>query len=109
MKQLDDYNEAQKAVYDYFGFKEDWAVYPIDDRREYWWDMNATEVNFYDTKEAYETEDGMHSYSDEILHHRFYPKAVFEGAEFTLIMVDTHTDGNRFLAIYDNSKRVGKS
>ena len=108
MKQLDVCNDALEAVYDYFGFNEDWSVYPIDDRRDYWWEINAEEVHFFDSKEAYETEDGMHSYTDEILHHRFYPKAVYEGAEFTMIMVDTHTDGNRFLAIYDNSKRVGK-
>jgi hypothetical protein len=106
MQLLDTYNETLKAIYDYFGFQEDWAVYPIDDRRQYFWEIDATEVTFYDSLEAFENEDGMHTYSDEILRHRFYPKAVFEGAEYTLIMVDTHTDGNRFLAIYDNAKKL---
>lgn len=107
MKQLDTYNESLQAVYDYFGFREGCTIYPIDDRREYWWKSNAVEVEFYDSKEAYDEQDGNHTYSDEILHHRFYPKAVYEGAEFTMIMVDTHTDGNKFMAIYDNSKRLG--
>jgi hypothetical protein len=106
MKQLDDFNEAQEALYDYFEFKEDWTAYPIDDRRKFYWHMNAQEVKFYDNKEAFETQDDMHAYTDEILHDRFYPKAVYEGADFTLIMVDTHTDGNKFLAIYDNSKKI---
>lgn len=108
MKLLDNYNEVLDELYNYFGFEEDWTVYPIDDRRKYWWELDSSEVRFYDSKEAYEQQDDGHTYADEILNHRFYPKAVYEGLEFTMIMVDTHTDGNKFLAIYDNSKQVNK-
>jgi hypothetical protein len=104
---LDNYNKVLEELYNYFGFKEDWTVYPIDDAREYFWEMDSTEVKFYDTKEAYEQQDDNHTYSNEIMRHRFYPKAVYEGKDFTMIMVDTHTDGNKFLQIFDNSKRVG--
>ncbi len=107
MKQLDEFNIAQQSIYDYFGFKEGWTVFPIDDRRKYYWENNATEVMFYDSIEAYKNQDGNHSYTDDILHHNSYPKAVYDGVEYTLIMVNTNVDGNRFLAIYDNSKKVG--
>lgn len=107
MEILDNYNKALEELYNYFGFKEDWTVYPIDDAREYFWEMDNNEVKFYDSKEAYEEQDDSHTYSNEILHHRFYPKSVYEGKDFTMIMVDTHTDGNKFLQIFDNSKRVG--
>lgn len=100
------YNQAKQELYDYFGFKDDWAVFPIEDRRRYWWSMTASDVTFYDSLEAYQKSDGDHTYSDSILHHRFYQKAVYPGKDYTLVMVDTHTDGNKFLAIYDNSKRV---
>lgn len=106
MKQLDEYNKAETELFKYFGFKEEWAIYSVDDRREYYWKLNAVEVSYYDTKEAYDKQDGGHTYKDEILYHRFYPKAVYEGEEFTMIMVDMYVDGNKFLAIYDNSKKL---
>lgn len=39
----------------------------------------------------------------------FLPKWVYEGLEFTMVVVDTHIDGNKFLAVYDNKKRVEAS
>ena len=106
MKLLNDYTEALEAIYDYFGFVEDWTVFPIDIRDEYYWKITAIEVTFYDSLKAYETDDGMHSYSNEIYYHRHYPKAIYVGKDYTLIMVDTHTDGNKFLAIFDNNKEI---
>lgn len=106
MKALDAYNEALEEIYNYFGFKEDWAVFPIDDNREMFWRIiNEHTVRFSKTKELLDDEEG-DVYENEILHHRFYPKAIYEGPEYTMIMVDTHTDGNKFLQIFDNSKRV---
>ena len=107
-KILDKYLEAKKELYDYFFFKEDWTVFPIDDRCEYWWYINGGQLFYFDSKEAYENNDYMHTYSDEIIYSRMYPKSIYEGDEFTMIMVDTHTDGNKFLAIYDNSKKLQK-
>ncbi len=109
MLQLDNYNAALQSVYDYFGFKEDWPVYPINDRRKYWWKIRAGEVKFYDNKEAHDKNEGDHTYSEDILQNRYYPKAVYKGEEFTLIIVDTHTDGNKFLSIYDNSKNINST
>lgn len=108
MKQLDAYKKSLESVYNYFGFEEDWAVFPIDDRRKYYWKINAHEVNFYDSVKAYEEQDGNHSYTDELLYHSHYPKAIYDGKDYTAILVNTHVDGNKFLAIYDNSKQVGK-
>lgn len=107
MKLLDDYNKALEKLLNSSGFKYGWTVYPIEDRREYWWKINSIEVVYYDSKDAYEKQDDTRTYSDEILHNRLYPKAVYETDGYTLIMVDTHVDGNKFLAIYDNSKKLG--
>lgn len=52
-------------------------------------------------------------YSDEFYYVNNVPekekkKNVYYGKDYTLIIVDTRTDGNSFLAIYDNSKKILK-
>ena len=36
------------------------------------------------------------TYSDEIYTQRFLPKWVYRGKDYTMILIDIHTDGNRF-------------
>lgn len=110
MKLLDDYFKIQKEIYDYFGYKEDWVVIPIDDARQYYWHLTnegyGDKVLFAkDKNNVFEgtNEDG---YSNEIYTQRFLPKWVYRGKDFTMICVDTHTDGNKFLQIFDNSKEI---
>jgi len=108
MKQLIAYKEALKEIYDYFGFVEDWSVFPLEDATAYWWFIERGCVFYFDSLEAYEQRDESHTYVVEILHHRFYPNAIYEGKDnkYTMIIVDTNTDGNKFLQIFDNSKKV---
>ena len=108
MKILDQYFDLQQQLFDYFSYVEDWVSIPIDDRREYYWQLNQNtdgsgSVLYAKTKNLYETDK---YYSDSIYTQRFLPKWVYEGKEYTMICVDTHTDGNKFLAIYANDKRV---
>ena len=110
MKLLDQYFKLQKEIYDYFGYNEDWVVIPLDDNRGYYWYLTgeghgdevkyaADKINLFDGTE----DDG---YSSEIYTQRFLPKWVYRGEEFTMVCIDTHTDGNKFLAVFDNSKEV---
>lgn len=105
MKILDEYFKLQQEIYDYFRFEEDWVVLPLDDRREYDWEIINDEEILYGKKDDIINNTGNY-YSDEIYKQRFYDKWVYRGEEYTMIMVDTHTDGNRFLAIYDNLKEI---
>jgi len=105
MKELDAYNESIKAIHEYFGYKEDWVVIPIDDGTDYYWRLNLNEdgggtVDFGETTEEIET------YSNEIYTQRFLKKWVYRGKDFTMICVDTQMDGNKFLQIFDNSKEI---
>ena len=52
MKKLDEYFKLQKEIYDYFGYKEDWVVIPIDDTRHCYWILNEIEgyVRFSEEK-----------------------------------------------------------
>lgn len=106
MKLLDQYFKLQEEIYDYFGYKEDWCVFPISDSTEYFWALTERQVYFADTKEELESQSGNY-YSNEIYNQRFLPKAVYLGKDYTMILVDTHTDGNKFLQIFDNSLRQG--
>lgn len=102
MKLLDEYFNLQKQIYDYFGYEENWVVIPIEDRREYFWYYTDNKKVYYaKTMEDFGNED---YYSDEIYTQRFLPKWVYRTEDYTMICVDTHTDGNKFLAIYDNKR-----
>jgi len=107
MKLLDDYFKIQKEIYDYFGYKEDWVVIPIDDAREYFWKMigdPAIAVRFSETEEKLKDEIEMGYYEYGIYTQRFLSKWVYRAKDFTMICVDTRVDGNKFLQIFDNSK-----
>lgn len=108
MELLDQYFEIQKQIYDYFGYKEDWKVIPLEDRRECFWYLAKHEVLYAESMEDFDEEKGNY-YLDEIYTQRFLPKWVYRAEKYTMISVDTHTDGNKFLAIYDNSKELKKN
>lgn len=110
MKLLNEYFEKQQEVYDYFGYVEDWAAFPLDDKIKFYWYINGNEVVYSEKKEDLpltdEASDRGHYYSDEINCGRFLPKSVYEKPDYTMITVDTHVDGNKFLYVFDNSKKV---
>ena len=113
MKILDDYFNLQKQVHDYFGYVEDWVVIPIDDCREMYWcvdgEGSGSSVHFAKTEEELEEQTGEY-YQNYIYTQRFLPKWVYRGPEYTMICVDTQTDGNKFLSVFDNAKeRAGLS
>lgn len=108
---VDRYFELQAELFEYFGYKEDWKVIPTEARPNYYWmivgavDDCSTRIVWSDnpfTKESIEEGDQM--YSGTIYTQRFLPKWVYRGPAHTMISVDTHTDGNKVLMIFDNDK-----
>lgn len=98
---IDKFNESRDQIYEYFGFKEDWVVFPIDDKRGYFWKVIDDVVRFAKTKEQFESAG---DYSEnEILKHRFYPQSIYVGKDLTMMIVDTHVDGQRYFQIFDNA------
>ena len=102
MELLDQYFEIQKQIYEHFGYKENWVVIPLDDARAYFWRCDDSKVCFADT--VVELESGQY-YENEIYTQRLLPKWVYESRDFTMICVDTRTDGNKSLRVFDNTKR----
>jgi hypothetical protein len=106
MDLLDLFFKVRQAVYDYFGFVEDYVVYPIEDYREYYWRIaDNGEVVAFGAKNDVIYRTGNH-YENTIYTQRFYDKWVYRGEKYTMIFVDTHTDGNKFFGIYDNAKEI---
>ena len=104
MKLLNEYNALKKQIHEYFGYIEDWVTIPFDDATDMYWRLDGEgpgEVRFAEYPE--EVDD---MYANEIYTQRFLPKWVYRGEEYTMICVDTHTDGNKFLQIFDNSKEI---
>jgi hypothetical protein len=104
---LDEYEKAREKVFNHFGYKEDWAVIPLDDATKYYWyldgDGYGDSVYFADTEEELSNGEGNY-YSNEIYTQCHLPKWVYRTGDYTMISVDTHTDGNKFLQIFDNKK-----
>lgn len=109
MKLLTEYNQKLQELYAYFGYVENWRVFPIDDATEYFWKIDGDETNgdvlFAESIDIIDTREGEY-YSNEIYTQRHLHKWVYRGEEYTMIVVDTHMDGNKFLQIFNNSKEV---
>lgn len=97
MKLLTEYLTKQDELYEYFGYVEDWKVYPIDDARSYFWKLKETEVVFGDEEHIVNDETG-EEYVNEIF-------TVYRGEDYTMIVV---VDDNRFLQIFDNSMELNE-
>ena len=101
---LDDYFELQNKIHEYFGYVEDWCAIPLDDSREYFWRLEGDgpgEVLFSLNEDLTDEDD---LYSNQIYTQRFLPKWVYRGEDYTMVVVDTQVDGNKFLQIFDNKK-----
>jgi hypothetical protein len=106
MDLINNYKKAKNLLYKHVGFQEDWVIYPIDDRTEMFWEIDEDSdcVKFAETINEFNS-DGDY-YLDEIYKQRFYEKHIFRGDKLTMIIVDTHTDANKFFAFYDNIKEI---
>ena len=105
MEMLDRYNALRAEVFAYFKYVENWRVLPLDDARAYFWKLEGEgpgTVKFADTEEELANEEGQY-YENEIFTQRHLSKWVYRGADFTLVAVDTHTDGNKFLQVFANA------
>ncbi len=104
-EKIDDYFKTKKEVHDAFGYVEDWVSIPLEDFRYYYWTADDQSVLYADSEEDFANEG---YYEASIYTQRFLPKWVYETTHFTMICMDTHTDGNKYLGIFDNSMHVAR-
>ena len=110
MDLLKGYTTAQAKLFDYFGYVEDWRILPVDDATDYYWCIDGTEsdgnVQFADDRIDLADGGSGNHYENEIYKNRHLPKWVYRGKDYTMICVDTHTDGNQLLQIFSNELEV---
>ena len=110
-RMLDRYVTLQQEIFAYFGYEEDWRCIPLDDHSGAFWMLEQREDGhgFVAWSDVPFTEEGIREgdalYSASIYTQRFLPQWVYPGAEYTMVCTDTHTDQNKFLMIFTNSKR----
>lgn len=122
LDKLNKYFELQKEILDYFGFPATWKEIPIDDATQYYWRVTddedevkyCEEDNLEEARRLLKDEDdeewyklhGDKLYSNEIYTYCHLDKYIYRTADYTMICVDTHCDGNKFLQIFDNAKEI---
>jgi hypothetical protein len=111
MNIIEQYFNLQGEIFKYFGYVQDWKVIPLDPQLGCYWmicgpeDNNSTKVAWGKnpfTKESIEV--GEELYAGTIYTQRHLPKWVYRGPEHTMVAVDTHSDGNQLLIVFDNDK-----
>ena len=103
-EKINQYYNLQEEIFNHCGYQEDWKIYPLVDEREYLWYVSKDEKELKLAKKLEDFVTGDY-YSDEILKDRFLPKSIYQGEKYTMILIDTHTDGNRYLSLLSNEKR----
>jgi len=111
---LTEFFKLRQKVHDYFDYQEDWVSIPLEDARDCFWHLQQDDdghgrVTFWDTKPTVEAVINGDMFSNEIYTQRFLRKWVYRAEKYTMICVDTRTDGNKYLQIFDNDKEISPS
>jgi hypothetical protein len=110
---------ARAAIFAHVGYAENWCVLPINDSRDQFWAVDKYErewVKFSPERAPLVYWLGNHAdeygsygnvlYQNAIYTQRHLPKWVYRGAELTLVVADTQTDGNKYLQLFCNANEV---
>lgn len=93
------------AVYRFFGYEEDWEVFPLSDETDKHWFVTEEEVvGSGDPMTVESVTSGWDIFGGIIYRRRSSAESVLKAGGYTMICVDTQTDGNKFLAVYDDAK-----
>jgi hypothetical protein len=113
---INEYYKFLNSLYKDINFKEDWTVYPVRFELNSAWYIDGNTLYFLFSDDDWKEND-----EDRILSHpvgdddwveyevmkpwRFYKKVIYEGNDYTGVLVDTREDGNRFLMIFSNKNK----
>jgi hypothetical protein len=106
---IDTYFAAKNEIHKLMGYVPDWVEIPMSDERGQYWMLPDGEESgkFVWSRVPFTSEsiiDGKSIYSGLIYTQRFLSKYVYRTHIYVMVSLDTQTDGNKFLAIFDADK-----
>lgn len=108
MDLVESYFKLREEVFASFGYVENWRAFPMEDRRMFVWYYEEGQVFYAKKAEDFDERKGEY-YSDDVYKYRHLKEHVFRNEKYTMILVDTHMDGNILLHIFDNEKEIKES
>lgn len=104
------YMACKHAIHRFFGYEPNWREIPISDETRHWWWLSGDGTDggtvYFGEGDVKEDVEGGRHYANEVYTQRHLSKWVYRAETHTMICVDTQTDGNVFLSIFDNEKEV---
>ena len=104
---ISEYFDLRKKVFEHFDYVEDWVNIPLEDCRGYHWFLEGDgpgEIFYSEKRLTIEMIGAGDHYQSEIYTQRFLSKWVYRAEKYTMVCMDTRTDGNKFLGIFENCK-----
>lgn len=105
---LSRYNELESQILNYFGYQQEWTMLPLDDMTMMYWMLADDKVVWSDKLLTAETvEKGMEIY-DAVAYIAFNmtERWIWTKDDYTLLRVNTRSDNNHLLMVFDNSRQV---
>ncbi len=97
-KKLKQFEKLKEEIYEYFKFIETWKERPISIETDCYWKLYKNEsVEFCPNKKF--MPDSTYGY--DIVHD-----SVYIGEDYTMIVSDTHCDGNEYDVIFSNKLQI---
>jgi len=106
---LNGFFNLRRDIKHYFGYEDDWEMLPLDDERDMYWMLVEGKSPFVVYSEAPLTpktiSEGEFCFGP-VFDHRKTRRTAYRRDDLVAVPVDTQTDGNKFLMIFDTAKEV---
>lgn len=96
---LSDYARAEKAIHAHFGYRPEWREYPVRDERGQWWFVYKNCL--YHQYKRFPHDEGNIRLGNFCKSDVSAVNRSDDG--YTLLTLDTRTDGNKCLSIFENA------
>ena len=101
MKLLKDYFKLEKEIKNYFGYVEQWKAIPLSDETDMYWFIANNQCVYSDEPISLEKMLEVGPHYSFVLYGK---QSIYRKDDYTMLVVDTNTDFNIFLMIFDNEK-----
>jgi hypothetical protein len=107
------YRDSYAAILEHFGCPQTWQEYMLDEQLDvHWFLARHGDTVVYSPKPI--TPEALKDFGEEgcpindvhVMSHRHMDSSIYRKDDHVLILIDTQTDGNRFLTLYSADKEI---